>query len=272
MPNRNQKLINLHASKKSLLLFPLLLATILCGVVVSAYAIGTQVTATLCDATSGPDLIINSPSVGYVVSEPTIHLQGTAIRTSQIDISLNGNYSSTIAIGSDEVLNTDVSLVPGENTITLDASYSCNHTSQTTTLLATYNLAVVPNTDTTPPVIAGTENSPTISSSPNKSISNPPSLTLPERIKRNLGFPPEHGQSQQQEQYYRSSTVKKTFSWLSVFIIIGGAFLLVAPMHIITLLPKIYRNKKWYSSSRLRLIIRIVILILILLLALLLQL
>ncbi len=129
------------------LVLPLSLAALfLLAVPVEASATSSTVGAVLCDSTSAPELTVTSPESDSVVNSPTIQLKGTTVRTSQIDVLLNGAYSSSIGIGQSEQFDTTLTLPQGTNTIELNAFFSCNQTSSTTTLIVTYEPAAAPST------------------------------------------------------------------------------------------------------------------------------
>lgn len=114
-----------------------------------ATAKATTIKTELCDSTSGPALSISAPLSDSVVGTAQVHLQGTALRTTQIDISLNGAYSSSLAIEPSGQIDTVLTLFAGTNTILLQAYYSCNQTASTESIVVTYEPAATPSTGST---------------------------------------------------------------------------------------------------------------------------
>lgn len=104
---------------------------------------GSQIGAFLCH-TDGPDLQITQPLSDSVVNTPSVVIAGTALRTSQIDFTVNGQYSHSVAIGLDAALQTQVPLRPGTNTIGLQAFFSCNGTSASRSIIVDYQPIVSP--------------------------------------------------------------------------------------------------------------------------------
>lgn len=122
---------------------------------------GTTIHTEICDSTSGPTLDITSPVSDSIVNTPAIPIQGTASRTSQIDIYLNGLYSSSIAVGPTGQINTTTALNRGTNTIRLDAYYSCNQTTNSSNLVVTYEPAATPSNGSSTDTNFPSEDSPT---------------------------------------------------------------------------------------------------------------
>lgn len=135
----------------SILLGCLFLLLSLSTVYSRASAENSTIHATLCDSTSQPVLTITDPiSLSVVTNMPSIAVSGTAMQTSQIDVSINGAYSGSLAIGVAEAFTTTLGLQKGDNTIVFHAYFSCNNTSADTTIIVTYNPAVVPPIDNNP--------------------------------------------------------------------------------------------------------------------------
>ena len=97
----------------------------------------TQVVAELCDST-GPSVTVNQPISDSIVNNPSVVLTGEAFRTSQLDVYINNQYNNSIAITTNPVFQTGVTLSPGTNTIRLEASYACNNTSASTSVVVGY--------------------------------------------------------------------------------------------------------------------------------------
>jgi hypothetical protein len=63
---------------------------------------------------------------------------------------VNGEYSNSVAIGSNGVLSIQISLKPGTNTIKLNAYFSCNTTSSEETIIVEYVPVLTNFTQTNP--------------------------------------------------------------------------------------------------------------------------
>lgn len=130
----------------------------------------TEVRAEVCNS-AGPVVSFTSPQSDSVTDSRTITLSGTTQRTSQVDVSINGNYSQSLAVDSSNTFTAQVSLQEGTNNISLDAFYSCNQLSQIFTVVVTYSPRVVSSngSDLSTETIKPGNTAPGIISNPNKS-------------------------------------------------------------------------------------------------------
>lgn len=158
----------------------------------SAYAQaqqGTEVRAELCD-TTGPAISVVSPQSDSITDTRSVVLSGVTQRTSQLDISINNVYSQSLAIDSSNTFSTELDLTEGTNTISLDAYYSCNQTSQTFSIVITYVPKAVPSngSDSSTQIIKPGNTVPITISNPNFESSEEAGESIGDRIKDNLGF------------------------------------------------------------------------------------
>lgn len=227
---KNLKKIKFHKSTPLVLAVLLTLTLGFSGLAtqkVVAYSGGTTIQATICD-NQPPVLNIVSPINGQVVNMSTVNLGGTTKRTTQIGISINGNFSQNVAVGLNQVFNTQLSLVAGTNVIKLDSYFSCNQTSSSDTITVTYKPSPQPVTphsngsgSNSGPGFAGGPGlvnitRPTVYAEGNSQISKPkPQTNKPkspiERAKNNLGFGGKHAN-------IKDSLVVPLASWLSLVI------------------------------------------------------
>lgn len=187
----------------------------------SAAQQSTQVGAIICHSES-PDLQISEPLSDSVTGTPTIPIEGTALYTSQIDILVNGQYSHSVAIGFDSVLQTDVSLQEGTNTITLQAYFSCNNTSADLDIIVDYQPAVTPTTPGNIDTQVSSSSGSSIVSSSQESTSGIAQIF--ENVKEKLGL---EDSSDSEESPSQQSYVTSAFNWmvfLAILVLVGMIF------------------------------------------------
>jgi hypothetical protein len=222
-----------------------------------------QVMAVLCDST-GPGVTVSQPVSDSVVNNPNLNIIGEALRTSQLNIYLNNQYNSSLAITSDPNFQTSITLIPGTNTIRLDATFSCNNTSSQTEIIVDYVPQVIPgNPDTT------TSNIDQSSTGQNTVISTKVPKAEPsviEEIKTKLGLGPDTPVNSRS--LIKRSLVKVTTSWLIlglISILLLG--ILWAPLYLArssALLKSLFPRLSFlYANWFIRLIVLIIILFLI---------
>jgi hypothetical protein len=154
----------------------------------------TNLNFELCGSET-PQLAISSPQSDSVTNSPEITISGTASHTTQIEVFVNGNFDQSVAIGQDtDDFNTNVTLQQGTNSIRLAAYYSCNGTSNSTSIVVTYQPGTTSSEGSqisTVAAVSGDENLPNVS---NPILSDEPSQpqTLSERISENLGLGVQH--------------------------------------------------------------------------------
>lgn len=137
---------------------------------VVAASSGSTIRTEVCDASSPPVISITSPQTDSIVNQPTITIAGSVVRTSQIDIFINNQYASSVAIGSTNNFSTQTGMTRGTNTIRLDASYSCNNTTASETVVVTYEPSSAPSSgaNTSTVTITPSDPGPGIISNPMK--------------------------------------------------------------------------------------------------------
>ena len=119
-----------------------------------AYA-DTNVSVSVCNS-ERPVIMLESPQSDSVVNTPSVVLKGTAIRTNQIDVEVDGQYDSTIAFSPDDpTFNKQVSLNAGTHTITLTANHVCRLSPEQTQLIITYQPQGKPSRGETTPTTVG---------------------------------------------------------------------------------------------------------------------
>lgn len=188
-----------------------------------ASAISGQVSATICDD-SPPSLTISEPTNQSVSTTDQIQISGVALRTTQIDISVNGVLVQSVAIGHDPNFSTSMGLNDGENTLVLDAYFSCNQRHLSETLKVTVDL---PETES---------NSQTNNMS-NIAIPIDPARkpkTTKDRLRHNLGMSPTFS--------YERSIVRLIFSWLSAVLMIFSTIIFIYPLILDSLFAKFKPN------------------------------
>jgi len=182
----------------------------------------TQVGAVLC-TTESPDLQITQPLSDSVTDSSTIQIEGTALYTSQIDVVLNGQYSNSVAIGFDSVLQTQISLQEGTNTITLQAYFSCNGTSAEFDIIVDYRPAVVPSNPGNIDTAVVTSESGTSVRSQDSGLSSFTTQVI-EAIKEKLG---QKQVSDDPDFTVNRSYVSTAFNWamlLAILVLLGVLF------------------------------------------------
>lgn len=142
------------SSSARALLFGVGLLTLLVFTRSTASAQSNTVRAILCD-TAGPIVQVTEPESDSIVDTPTVNLEGTTIRTSQIELYINEAYSQSIAVEPNGPFSANVPLNKGTNTIRIEAYFACNQTTEIFNVVVTYEPKVVPSpgetTDTSVP-------------------------------------------------------------------------------------------------------------------------
>lgn len=215
-----------------------------------------QVSATVCDD-SPPSLTIVEPTDESISTTGQIRISGVALRTTQIDISVNGALVQSVAIGSDPNFSISMGLNEGENTLVLDAYFSCNQRHASETFKVTVDL---PETESNPQTVGQTDRISTDSSrsrsnskfdstsrvsdnESSRSISRPKKSK--DRLRRNLGLSPTLS--------HERDVVRPIFSWLSVLFIIVSVIIFIYPLILDSLFAKF---KSSTSRTKRRMIIR----------------
>lgn len=110
----------------------------------------TQINAVVCNGTVTPEITLASPLNDSVVNQLSIPLNGSVKSVSQITVSLDGNYNSSVAIAANETsFATTVEMSEGTHTITLAAHGICGGPTADVTIVISVSLGSQPTQ--TPP-------------------------------------------------------------------------------------------------------------------------
>lgn len=111
----------------------------------------SAVTAQVCNDDAQSSIVVESPQSDIVVQSSKLTIRGQALQTSQIEISIDGDYVRTVALPSGTVdFSTTITLKPGTQTIRLDAQALCSGASSHTTLVITYRVQYRPGVPAPP--------------------------------------------------------------------------------------------------------------------------
>lgn len=132
----------------------------------NAYAANTKINATICSGnSSNASLSITSPASDSVVSTTPTDIAGTIGDITQIDITVDGQYNSTIPISAGQTtFLASLQLAEGTHTIHFVGNDVCQFQDPTATLVLTYH-PVVP-TNPTPAVTTTTTSTPSNDAAP----------------------------------------------------------------------------------------------------------
>src|SRR6478672_4374877 len=106
----------------------------------TAHAVDTQIGVSVCgEGAPGSRIEISQPSDDSIVDQPTTTFRGTANNTSQIEIEVDGQYTSTIAIGvGQSSFSTNISLTEGTHTVSMTANDVCGGQDAVDNVVITY--------------------------------------------------------------------------------------------------------------------------------------
>jgi hypothetical protein len=118
-----------------------------------AAAVDTEVGVSVCGQNSlGASITITQPNDDSIVNQSVTTFRGTINNTSQIIITVDGAYVSTLAIGSNQTeFATDISLDEGTHTILMTANDICGTQDASDTIVITYQQTVEPSNGGTTP-------------------------------------------------------------------------------------------------------------------------
>lgn len=123
---------------------------------VSVFAASTSVNAAICGTGAGATLAITSPESDSVVSNPTISVSGDVTNATQIDVSIDGQYNSTVPLSAGQTsYQTSVQLSAGTHTISLIANDVCQMQDGTASVVVTYQAQTTPSTGQGTPTQVG---------------------------------------------------------------------------------------------------------------------
>ncbi len=223
---------------------------------------GSQIGAVLC-STETPDLQVTEPVSDSVTDLPTVQIEGMALYTSQIDVMVNGQYSHSVAIGFDSILQTQVSLQEGTNTINLQAYFSCNGTNSELDIIIDYQPAVSPTNPGS--VVTQVVSSDTTTANLNNNLSSGTVTSqIIDTIKEKLGLEDE---TDDFDEAIDKSYVNTAFNWVLFLTILTLLGLLFAPTAVIRKLVIIFSLNKRLSVRHPHKLMRFIIAFLIILLA-----
>lgn len=118
-----------------------------------ASAANTDIGVSICGQDSpGASINISEPNDDSVVSTQMTRFRATVANASQVEITLDGQYVTTLAIGASQTsLQTDLTLEQGTHTIAMTALDICNTQNATDTVVITYQPEVQPSTGVSTP-------------------------------------------------------------------------------------------------------------------------
>lgn len=196
---------------------------------------GSTIRATLCDATSTPEITIFEPESDSIVDTTPLVIQGSALRTTQIDVFVNNAFNRTVVIDDDGPFQAEADLQEGTNTVRLEAQFACNQTSAAYNLILTYEPKVGPspgeNVDTEIPPVAGGSVPGNNHQRPSRSRPYAPNIPIGtdgpiKRIGKKLRIIPATGDTIDSQSF---TTAETTLGWAMVLGILFGLVLLIAP-------------------------------------------
>jgi hypothetical protein len=119
-----------------------------------AAAENTQIGVSICGQnTPGVAITITEPTGDSVINQATTTFRGTVKNASQIEINVDGQYSSTLAIGANQTtFAIDISLEQGTHTVQMTANGICGGQEAFDSIVLTYTPAAEePTNGTTTP-------------------------------------------------------------------------------------------------------------------------
>lgn len=147
------------ASRHQAIYLATLLAVLvaLCLPVAVTNAVNSEVGVTVCSGSSPPaEVQITEPNDDSVVSQSTIDLRGSVANASQIEIQVDGQYSSTLAVGAAQTtFETQVSLAVGTHTILVIANPICQGPNAQDSIVITYEPETQPSDGGSTPTDVG---------------------------------------------------------------------------------------------------------------------
>ena len=124
---------------------------VLSGPSVAAQTDNTVVQALICSDVTGSSISVDSPLSDSIVISP-VTVTGTALYTSQIEVSIDGAYDSTISLGMTETeFSFPLSLAEGTHTVRLVANDRCYLQNASVDIVLTYQPVGEPSSGTTTP-------------------------------------------------------------------------------------------------------------------------
>lgn len=121
-------------------------------------AVDSQIGVSVCgEDAPAAQIDITQPLSDSVVGQSPVTFRGTVVNATQIDITVDGQYSATFALGANSTtFEKDVTLAVGTNTVTMTANAICGGQSATDSAVVTFQPATEPTSGgTTPTVVDG---------------------------------------------------------------------------------------------------------------------
>jgi len=118
----------------------------------------SEIGVSVCGGNVPPSQItITQPLSDSVVNQSVTTFRGTIARASQVEITIDGQYNTTVAIGAnDSTFQVDVTIPKGTHTIEMQANAICGGQDSSDSVVVTYQPIEEPtNGDTTPTTIGG---------------------------------------------------------------------------------------------------------------------
>lgn len=107
---------------------------------------GTQVQTLVCDGSSSASLTIDAPQSDSVISSMPLTLSGDVSNVTQIDITIDGVYNSSVALGINQTTySTQISFAPDTKTIELTGNDVCQVEDAVETVVVTYQPSSTPS-------------------------------------------------------------------------------------------------------------------------------
>lgn len=117
---------------------------------------GTNLTVSICGSSAGSGLTITTPVSDSVVNQATITLSGTVLNATQIEVRVDGQYSSTIPLNASDVSYTmQLTLTVGTHTILLTANDVCGISNASSQTVVTYQPGATQTTGSATPTNSG---------------------------------------------------------------------------------------------------------------------
>lgn len=125
------------------------------------YAVDSSVGATVCGPGAPPASIdITEPNDDSVVDQASVTFRGNVGNATQIDIDVDGQYVTTLAVGSNQTtFENDLTLTEGTHTVTMTANALCGGQNDDDSVVITYQPATDPSSGgSTPTEVDGEPN------------------------------------------------------------------------------------------------------------------
>lgn len=121
---------------------------LLCGFLApTAGAAASTINVAVCGDGAGAQLTITNPVSDSTVDHPNVEIAGTVAEASQIEITIDNEYDSTVPLDPQQTtFSTTVQLAAGTHTISLVANDICQVQNATASVVITYQPHTTPGT------------------------------------------------------------------------------------------------------------------------------